>query len=162
MTTAYIALGANLGSPKTTFDRACQMLTPAVTVTRRSRLYRTKPYGYRDQPDFVNAAIEVMTDLSHIELIHFLQEIEIRLGRTRTVANGPRALDLDLIFYGDLIDNHPDFTVPHPRAAQRDFVLLPLCDINPSLAHPALGQPVSQLLANLTERYFDGIVTEWH
>lgn len=161
MTTAYIALGANLGSPQATFDAACRILAASAPVKRRSRLYHTKPYGYTEQPDFINAAIEVETALGHIELIQLLQEIEARLGKKAIAPNGPRALDLDLIFFGGLIDDNPRFTIPHPRAAQRDFVLLPLCDINPGLIHPTLHKTIAQLLNCLTEHYFDGTVSEW-
>ncbi len=162
MTTAYIALGANLGSPRQTFDQACQLLEPTVTIRKRSRLYHTKPYGIKDQPDFVNAAIEVETSLTHVELIARLQQIEKQLGKKAIATNGPRTLDLDLIFYGSLVDPSPSHTVPHPRAAQRDFVLLPLADLNPNLIHPTLHQPIQSLLNSLTEHYFDGQVTEWN
>lgn len=161
MTIAYIALGANLGSPRQTFDKACQLLEPDVRIRKRSRLYQTKPYGIKDQPDFVNAAIEVETSLTHIDLMHRLQQIECQLGKKTVATNGPRTLDLDLIFYGSLADTNPNHTVPHPRAAQRDFVLLPLTDLNPDLVHPTLNQSVQSLLHNLSEHYFEGQVTPW-
>jgi 2-amino-4-hydroxy-6-hydroxymethyldihydropteridine diphosphokinase len=130
---AAIALGSNIEDPEgqvaRAFDEIAQL--PGTRVLARSRLHRTKPVGYADQPDFVNAVALVETTLAPRALLDALLAIEARHGRVRTIPNGPRTLDLDIILYGDRVIDEPGLTVPHPRAREREFVMAPLREVWP-------------------------------
>ena len=136
MTRAAIALGSNLDDPEAQvrrgFDDIAQL--PETRLLARSKLYRTKPVGYLDQPDFVNACALVDTTLAPRVLLDGLLEIERRHGREREIPNGPRTLDLDIVLYGDEAIDEPGLTIPHPRAHERSFVLDPLREIWPEAA----------------------------
>ena len=136
MTRAAIALGSNLDDPEAHVNRGFDDLAalPETKLLARSRLYRTKPVGYADQPDFINACALVDTALAPRELLDGLLAIEKRHGRKREIPNGPRTLDLDIILYGDAKIEEPGLSIPHPRAAERDFVLDPLRDVWPEAA----------------------------
>lgn len=114
-------------------------------MVRRSSTYETEPQDYLDQPRFLNMAVEVETDLSPRELLALIQEIEAGLERQRTIPKGPRTIDLDILFYGDVVMATEDLEIPHPRIAQRQFVLDPLNEIAPELRHPVTGKTVSEL-----------------
>ena len=133
MTRAAIALGSNLDDPEAHVNRGFDDLAalPRTKLLARSKLYRTRPVGYLDQPDFINACALVDTALAPRELLDGLLDIEKRHGRKREIPNGPRTLDLDIILYGDQKIDEPGLTVPHPRAKDRDFVLEPLAEIWP-------------------------------
>lgn len=154
-TAAYIALGANLGDPVAQVETACAELAclPDTRLARLSSLYLSKPMGYADQPDFVNAVAGVRTRLAPRDLMQALLEIEARHGRDRTFKNAPRTLDLDLLLYDGLVMHVPGLTLPHPRMADRPFVLLPLAEIAPDAVIPGHGR-VDDCLARLTT---DGI-----
>lgn len=139
---AYIALGANLGDPAAQVETACGELArlPETRLARRSALYLSKPVGYADQPDFVNAVAGVRTRLSPRDLMRALLEIEARHGRDRAFKNAPRTLDLDLLLYDGLVMRAPGLTLPHPRMAERPFVLLPLAEIAPDAIIPGHGR----------------------
>ncbi|MEP7067739.1 MAG: 2-amino-4-hydroxy-6-hydroxymethyldihydropteridine diphosphokinase [Usitatibacter sp.] len=130
---AAIALGSNLDHPEAHVARGFNDIAalPGTKVLARSSLYRTKPVGYADQPDFVNACALVETSLEPRELLEGLMEIERAHGRKRGIRNGPRTLDLDIILYGDRLIDEPDLTIPHPRALERDFVMNPLHEVWP-------------------------------
>lgn len=150
---AYVALGSNLQNPEQQVLRAFDELNglPQTRVTARSSLYRTAPVGYDNQPDFVNAAAEVNTELEPLALLRALLALETAHGRERPFPNAPRVLDLDLLFYDDLAMNTPELTLPHPRLHERGFVLFPLADIAPQLMVPGKGT-VSALLAALPDQ----------
>ena len=156
METAYIALGANLpspaGPPRQTLDAAIQRLGELGKITARSSYYSTEPVGYADQPEFLNAAIALETRLDPQTLLDCLLEIERSFGRDRThgIPNGPRTLDLDILLYGKCIISTETLQLPHPRMAQRSFVLLPMAEIAPGLIHPELQKSMSQLLQDLS------------
>lgn len=138
---AYIALGSNLQDPEQQVLRALEELNglPQTRVVAKSALYRTAPVGYDNQPDFVNAAAEVHTELEPLALLRALLALETTHGRERPFPNAPRVLDLDLLFYDDLAMHEPELTLPHPRLHERSFVLFPLTDIAPDLAVPGKG-----------------------
>jgi 2-amino-4-hydroxy-6-hydroxymethyldihydropteridine diphosphokinase len=128
---AVIALGSNIGDPKENLDLAIGLMREATEVRAISSYYATKPVGYKDQPDFLNAICIVDSELPAMELLNMLQGIEKAMGRDRTIKWGPRSIDLDLIQYGDLISKAEELTLPHPRAHERRFVLEPWYEIDP-------------------------------
>jgi 2-amino-4-hydroxy-6-hydroxymethyldihydropteridine diphosphokinase len=152
MVRAFVGLGGNLGDVETTLMEAVWALEslPQSSLRAQSSVYRSPPWGRTDQPDFLNAVVEIQTRLAAIELLNRLLEIEERFGRVRDPANrwGPRKLDLDLLAYGDQEINEPGLHVPHPRLKERAFVLVPLAEIAPTLQLPGLDR-VEAMLAQL-------------
>jgi 2-amino-4-hydroxy-6-hydroxymethyldihydropteridine diphosphokinase len=152
MQTAYIGMGGNLasraGAPGATLAAAALRLESLGRVVRRSSLYSTAPVGFVAQPRFVNAVVALETELAPLELLNGLLAIEKEFGRDRAAgfANGPRTLDLDILLLGDLEIRSPELLIPHPRLAQRAFVLTPLNDIAPSVVVPGCGKTVGQLM----------------
>lgn len=145
---AYIALGANLGQPLETLRWAVTEVARLGEVRGVSGLYRTAPVGGPPgQPDYLNAALCLRTDLPPLELMSALHAAEARAGRQRRERWEARVLDLDLIVYGDWVEAGPPLTLPHPRAWERAFVLAPLSDLNPGLASPQTGETVAHALA---------------
>jgi len=143
---AYIGLGSNLGNPALQLETAFGLLSeiPWTRLIRRSSLYRSEPFGGVEQPDFVNAAAALITQLSAGELLRELQNIENKCGRERgDVQWGPRTLDLDLLVYSDHEIDETDLIVPHPGISERNFVLLPLGELAPELHVPNLGRIAS-------------------
>lgn len=153
----YIALGANLpstaGPPARTLVAALGRLAAlGIAVTRRSRLYRSPAWPRPEEPEFVNAAAEIATKLPPAELMDMLLRIEAEFGRKRAAANAPRSLDIDLLDYDGLVAaGSPGPVLPHPRLAERAFVLRPLAEIAPSWRHPASGRTIGELIAALGE-----------
>ncbi len=151
MERAYIGLGANLGEREATLRRAIELLdlTASVDVVAVSAFRETAPVGLVEQPTFLNAAVEVKTDLAPPDLLAALLAVERALGRTRDGPRfGPRVIDLDLLLYGDRAVEAPGLHVPHPRLHERRFALEPLAELDPDLVVPGRG-PVSALLAKL-------------
>ena len=145
----FIALGSNLGDRKANLHNAVASLPPKVHCIMESSIYQTPPWGIADQPDFLNQVVEAETDLSPAKLILYLKDIESKLGRKPTVRYGPRLIDLDILFFDDLVLNQPDLAIPHPRMHERAFVLVPLAELAPSLWHPVSGLRISELLNNV-------------
>lgn len=144
----YIALGANIGERAAQLsDAIAEMGKMGVTVTKQSSVYETAPVGYTDQPSFYNMVVEVETHQSVTDLLNTLQQIERQLGRERLFKNGPRTIDLDILYYNgeDIQSEH--LTVPHPRMQKRAFVLAPLAEIAPELV--VRGRTVASWLADL-------------
>ena len=150
MHTAYIGIGSNLGERESTIRDALELLgaDPELEVEAVSSIRETDPVGVVDQPRFLNAAARLATDLAPRPLLERLLAVEQQLGRVRNERYGPRTIDLDLLLYGDEIVDEPGLRVPHPRLAERRFVLEPLAELDPGLVVPGLG-PVQGLLAGL-------------
>ena len=147
--TVYLALGTNLGDRLANLKQAARALPPLVRVVVASPVYETPPWGYIEQPAFLNQVIQTETGLDPHALLTYLKQTEIRLGRMTTFRNGPRVIDLDILFYDDAVLNSPELTIPHPSIPERAFVLVPLADLNPGLKHPSLGKTVRQMLENV-------------
>jgi 2-amino-4-hydroxy-6-hydroxymethyldihydropteridine diphosphokinase len=138
---AVIALGSNLDDPEAQVRRgfAELALLPETWVAARSSLHRTKPVGYADQPDFINACALVETRLAPRALLEGLLAIEKAHGRVRDIPNGPRTLDLDIVLYGAMQVDEPGLHIPHPRAHERQFVIAPLLEVWPEAVIPGRG-----------------------
>lgn len=147
--TVYIALGSNVGSRLANIKNALSNFTPQLDVKKKSSVYETPPWGYADQPAFLNQVVMAETYLEPEDLLFHLKRLEVVLGREPTFPNGPRLIDLDILFYDDLEIDSPPLQIPHPRLHQRGFVLVPLNDIAPELIHPTLGKSVSEMLLDV-------------
>jgi 2-amino-4-hydroxy-6-hydroxymethyldihydropteridine diphosphokinase len=151
---AFIGLGSNLGEREAMIRLALDDLArlPGTTLVRASSLYDTEPAGDVDQPNFLNAAAQIDTELTARQLLWNLLLIEKRLGRVRTRRWGPRTIDLDLLLYGQMVVEEPDLKVPHPELTRRSFVLVPLVEIDPLLVHPVTGDTLLSHLSRLGAR----------
>jgi len=147
---AVIALGSNIEDPERQVRSAIEEIAafPETKLVAQSRLHRTAPVGYADQPDFVNACALVETTLAPRALLDELLALEKRHGRVRTIRNGPRTLDLDIVVYGDRTVDEPGLAIPHPRAHERAFVLAPLVEVWPQATIGSHGR-AADLLARL-------------
>ena len=152
--TAYISVGSNLGNKLENCRRGIAALTGTETsrLIDQSRVYQTEPVDYKDQDWFVNCAVKIETVLLPLALLDEIESIERAAGRIRDpVRYGPRILDLDIIFYEDLVMNHPRLVIPHPRMHKRRFVLKPICDIDPHIKHPVFHRNMHAMLEKLDE-----------
>lgn len=145
--TVYLALGSNLGDREENLKEAIASLSPQMVVKAKSHVYETPPWGYEDQPKFLNQVLKVQTYLEPEPLLKHIKRLEIALGRKTSFRNGPRLIDIDILFYDDLVLNTPILTIPHPRLHERGFVLLPLMDIAPDLVHPVTKKSTREMLA---------------
>jgi 2-amino-4-hydroxy-6-hydroxymethyldihydropteridine diphosphokinase len=144
--TVYLALGTNLGTRQDNLAEAQANLPPAVRVLRASPVYETEPWGFADQPRFLNQVVQAETDLAPADLLAYLKQLEVELGRTPTFHYGPRLIDLDILLYDDQQIETPDLTIPHPHMAERAFVLIPLNDLAPQLVIPGTGKTVEEIV----------------
>jgi 2-amino-4-hydroxy-6-hydroxymethyldihydropteridine diphosphokinase len=136
MESVFVALGSNLGNKSENIERAIAFLknTNGITVEKISSIIKTNPVAGPPQPFYLNAVIKIKTNLVPVTLLKKLQNIEEKLGRVRTIKNGPRPIDLDILLYGDKIINNKNLQVPHPRMFERPFVMKPLLEIEPGIA----------------------------
>ena len=144
--TIYIALGTNLGDRLANLRAAIHSFPPDVCVLAESHVYETPPWGYEDQPAFLNMVVRAETGLEPESLLTYLKQLEVQLGREQNFRWGPRLIDLDILFYDDLIIESPPLVIPHPRLHKRGFVLVPLTDVAADYVHPILGEFVWELL----------------
>ncbi len=145
----FLALGTNLGDREANLRSAKELLAPKIVVERESAIYVTPPWGYEDQPEFLNQVIRVRTYLRPLALLKVLKRIEKGMGREETFRNGPRLIDLDILFYGQQVIQKKNLCIPHPRMHERAFVLVPLCEIAPDFVHPVLKETVQTLLSRV-------------
>jgi len=143
----FLALGTNLGDREANLSNARESLPPEVVVVQASSIYVTPPWGYEDQPDFLNQVLETRSTLEPLPLLAYLKCIEEQMGRLKTFRNGPRLIDLDILFYGQRVVDETGLQIPHPRLQERAFVLVPLSEIAPDFVHPVLDVKVKTLLS---------------
>ena len=145
----FIGVGANIGPVRENFARALRSMEECARVVAVSSLYESDPVGPQDQPRFTNAVVKAETELSPFELLGRLKTIEKEIGRKKTTRWGPRMMDLDIIFYGDLVISTDSLVIPHPRAHERRFVLEPLLEIEPAAWHPVKDMAVRDICSGL-------------
>jgi 2-amino-4-hydroxy-6-hydroxymethyldihydropteridine diphosphokinase len=147
--TTYLSLGSNIGDRLANLRTALSSLAPSVMVQAQSSIYETEPWGYSEQPTFLNQVIKGGTELAPQELLEYLKKIEVSMGRQETFRFGPRLIDLDILFYDHVKLDTPTLTIPHPRITERAFVLVPLAEIAADLSLPGDGATIQQLKANV-------------
>ncbi|HTX78859.1 MAG TPA: 2-amino-4-hydroxy-6-hydroxymethyldihydropteridine diphosphokinase [Longilinea sp.] len=141
----YLGLGTNLGDRQENLQAAVKALSPKVIVLRGSPVYETDPWGYTQQPTFLNQVLEVETGLEPLKLLAHVKALETRLGRTPTFHYGPRLIDIDILLYNSLILQTPELVIPHPHLTERAFVLIPLADLAPDLKIPGSERTIGEL-----------------
>lgn len=147
MTRIFLGLGSNLGERRENIERALERLSEQVRLMKRSSFYETEPVGYDDQPWFYNIVVEGETDLEPAELLRFTQSIEQGMKRVKTIRNGPRNIDVDILIYDEIRVKTDTLEIPHPRMRQRAFVMVPLSEIEPDLV--IYGTPLRDILQQL-------------
>lgn len=141
----FLALGSNLGNRLANLKEAIASLPPQMEVKAKSDVYETSPWGYKDQAMFLNQVVRAETYLKPEPLLRHLKRLEVALGRKPTFENGPRLIDIDILFYDDLVLYSPTLTIPHPSMHERGFVLVPMMDIAPDFEHPVKKKTIREL-----------------
>jgi 2-amino-4-hydroxy-6-hydroxymethyldihydropteridine diphosphokinase len=150
--TAYLSLGTNLGDREANLRAALELLQRCGEVVAVSSIYETEPWGYPDQPEFLNCVCAIATGLEPPALLEATQSVEQELGRRPNFRFGPRLIDVDILLYGDASYHSDDLEIPHPRMALRAFVLVPLADVAPKVRHPLLGLSIQELADKVEEK----------
>lgn len=151
MKIVYLGLGSNVGDSEALLKSALAELDrPDFKLLRVSSVYETEPIGLREQRWFLNLAAEFETELFPKQLLHRMQKIEMAMGRRRTVENGPRTIDIDILLYGSVVMKTEELEIPHPRYRDRRFTLAPLAELNPGLRDPVTRRTMADMLAALT------------
>jgi 2-amino-4-hydroxy-6-hydroxymethyldihydropteridine diphosphokinase len=145
--TVYLSLGSNVGDRAANLKQAVASLSPQMRLRQKSRIYETPPWGYTEQDPFLNQAVMATTYLEPEPLLKHLKRLEIALGRKASFRYGPRLIDIDILFFDDLILDTPLLKIPHPHVHERGFVLVPLMDIAPDYVHPVTGRSAREMIA---------------
>jgi 2-amino-4-hydroxy-6-hydroxymethyldihydropteridine diphosphokinase len=146
MTNIYLHLGSNNEGSKLLIDKALGYISEKIgNIKDQSNYYETEPWGLKEQPNFINLAVTVESSLSPSQLLKAIKDIESEMGRIKTEKWGPRVIDIDIIFYGDMIIKDQDLEIPHPHIQNRNFVLIPLMEIAGNVVHPVLKKEVEEL-----------------
>jgi len=149
--TVYLGLGSNMGDRQKNLDTALELLAQRMKLGKISSIYDTEPVGVPPQPRFLNLVCQAFTRLEPAALLKLAKGIETRLGRSGK-SDAPRPIDIDILLYGEEVINTPELVIPHPRMAERAFVLIPLVEMAPDLVHPLLKKTIRELLKNITEK----------
>ncbi len=148
-----IALGSNIGNYKINFHNAIELISKFGQIKSVGNIYVSKPYGLKEQNNFFNTAIEILTTCQPMELMLKLQNVEKKLIKNKKIPNGPRKIDLDIIFFGSKVVKNSQIQIPHPRVMDRDFVLKPICDFKPFYRHPLSKLTLKEGFESLGSRY---------
>lgn len=149
--TVYLGLGSNVGDKTKHLMNAIDLLEKKLKITKTSKIYISKPVGFENQDLFLNMVIEAETNMDIKTLFKFIKDVEKMVGRVERFRWGPREIDIDILLYNSQVYNDEELSVPHPRVHERDFVLVPLVEINPDIVHPVLSRSAKELLEDLKE-----------
>ena len=149
----FLALGSNIGNWKKNFNYSLIELSKISNIIAIGNIYVTKPYGFKKQDDFYNTALEIETKDTPFQLINKIKLIEKKLHKNKIFKNGPRRIDIDIIFFNSIVFNRDKLIIPHPQAKNRDFVMFPLFDIDPFFKHPTEKKSIKTLSAKLEKNY---------
>jgi len=147
--TIFLALGTNLGDRPENLETAIECMSPGLIVQKRSSIYETPPWGFTEQPSFLNMVVQAETRFSPWKLLKTIKKLEGGMGRLPTFRNGPRLIDIDILFYDDITSEQPGLVIPHPCIPERAFVLVPLAEIAPDYLHPVLQVTIHDLLTRV-------------
>jgi len=148
MSVVYIGLGSNIGDKQGNITNALCLISKICKVKKKSHVYITEPVGNIEQDWFLNCVVEIETEIEPKQLLSSFKSIERKLGRAKNVKNGPRIIDIDILFYGNNIVNTKNLVIPHPLLHERLFVLQPMIDLNPDFIHPVLKKSIQELYKN--------------
>ena len=151
----FLALGSNVGNWKFNFNRCLNALENIGELVSIGNIYVSKPYGYKEQNNFYNTVVKFYTKSGPIKLMNELQIIEKKLHKNKLIKNGPRRIDIDIIFFNSSKINYVNLVIPHPRAVNRDFVILPLCDIDRYFKHPVEKKSLKKLKGEIKDIYIE-------
>lgn len=154
MTKVFLGLGSNIGDRKKYLEEAIAEIDkiPETNVTKLSSVYETEPWGFKEQDEYLNAVVEIETDINYPELLKEVKDIEIRLGRDKRDKWKSRKIDIDILFYGDLVYEDENLHIPHKHIENRNFVLVPLNEIEPDFIHPVTKKKISEILQNSNDK----------